>query len=150
MLEGISEQRLREVVSLSRNIGECLDRLGVVRAGKTYAHFRAVCGSRGIVLDFPNNYASPSKIPDERVFIENSPYVNNRIQLKKRCLDNGWLENECSICGIGPVWNDRPLALQLDHINGVNNDHRIENLRILCPNCHTQTETYAGKRRSCM
>ena len=43
------------------------------------------------------------------------------------------------------VWLDEPITLQLDHINGINNDHRIENLRILCPNCHSQTSTYAGK-----
>lgn len=148
MFEGISEEVLREVVESSRNIGECLDRLGVVRGGKTYSHFRATCQSRGVVLDFPNNYASPFKISDEEVFVENSPYVNNRILLKKRCLDNGWLKNECAICGQGPVWNGKPLTLQLDHINGKSNDHRIENLRILCPNCHTQTETYAGRRRN--
>ena len=42
---------------------------------------------------------------------------------------------------------DKKLSLQLDHINGINNDHRIENLRFLCPNCHSQTETYAGKNK---
>jgi len=90
MLEGISEERLREVVDSSRNIGECLDKLGVVRGGKTYGYFRAVCLSRGIELDFPNNYASPFKIPDSEVFVENSPYVNNRILL------NYYVTNACS------------------------------------------------------
>ena len=47
-------------------------------------------------------------------------------------------------CGISE-WLGNPLALQLDHINGVNNDHRLTNLRFLCPNCHSQTDTYAGK-----
>lgn len=147
MLEGITEQRLREIVDNSRNIGECLDKLGIVRGGKTYGYFRAVCLSRGIELDFPNNYASQRKIPDSEVFVRDSLYTNNRILLKKRLLDAGLKKNECALCGQGPVWNGLPLVLQLDHINGVNNDHRIENLRILCPNCHTQTETYAGKSR---
>ena len=53
--------------------------------------------------------------------------------------------DECAICGIGPVWCDQPLVLQLDHINGVNNDNRIENLCYLCPNCHSQTPTFAGR-----
>lgn len=151
MLEGISEARLREVVESSRNIGECLDKFGIVRGGKTYTMFRAICQSRGIELSFPDNYASQRKIPDEEVFVKNSPYVNRRlvsyrVLLKQRLLNKGW-KNECAICGQGPVWNGLPLVLQLDHINGVNNDHRIENLRILCPNCHTQTDTFAGKRR---
>ena len=147
MLEGISEARLQEVISTSRNIGECLDKLDVVRGGKTYNYFRTICQSRGIELDFPNNYASQRKIPDTEVFVENSPYTNNRILLKKRLLDAGILDNQCILCGQGPVWNGKPMVLQLDHINGKNNDHRIENLRILCPNCHSQTETYAGRKR---
>lgn len=147
MLEGISEAKLREVVEASRSIGECLDRLGIVRGGKTYDYFRAICLSRGVELIFPDRYLSQRKIPDSEVFVRDSQYVNNRINLKKRLFVAGILENQCLSCGIGPIWNGLPLVLQLDHINGMNNDHRIENLRILCPNCHTQTETYAGRKR---
>jgi 5-methylcytosine-specific restriction endonuclease McrA len=56
------------------------------------------------------------------------------------------LEYKCANCGI-KEWNNLPLSLQLDHINGVNNDHRLENLRFLCPNCHSQTDTYSGKNK---
>lgn len=48
-------------------------------------------------------------------------------------------------CGNEGEWRGKPLSLQIDHINGVNNDNRLENLRFLCPNCHSQTETFAGK-----
>jgi hypothetical protein len=51
----------------------------------------------------------------------------------------------CQLCDNDGTHNGLPLSLHLDHINGVSNDHRLENLRFLCPNCHTQTETYAGK-----
>lgn len=51
----------------------------------------------------------------------------------------------CHNCNIIPVWDDKPLSLQLDHINGISNDNRLENLRWLCPNCHSQTETFCGK-----
>ena len=54
------------------------------------------------------------------------------------------MEYKCQKCGISE-WLGNPLTLQLDHINGVNNDHRLTNLRFLCPNCHSQTDTYAGK-----
>jgi hypothetical protein len=50
----------------------------------------------------------------------------------------------CSVCYTPSTWNDRPLVLQLDHINGVNTDNRSTNVRLLCPNCHSQTETYGG------
>jgi 5-methylcytosine-specific restriction endonuclease McrA len=79
------------------------------------------------------------------ILVENSTY-DCRANLKKRLFDEGLLENKCQECGIDPEWNGKKLSLQLDHINGVNNDHRIENLRMLCPNCHSQTDTYAGKR----
>ena len=54
-------------------------------------------------------------------------------------------EYRCSECGLADTWNNKKLVLQLDHINGISSDHRKENLRWLCPNCHTQTPTYAGK-----
>lgn len=53
----------------------------------------------------------------------------------------------CSECGISPKWNGKPLKLQVDHINGDNGDHRIDNLRRICPNCHSQTDTYCSKNR---
>lgn len=52
---------------------------------------------------------------------------------------------KCQLYGLSSHWNERPISLQIDHINRVRNDHRIENLRFLCPSCHSQTETYAGR-----
>lgn len=55
------------------------------------------------------------------------------------------MQNVCAECGISGDWNGKPLTLQLDHINGKHSDNRIENLRILCPNCHSQTSTWGMK-----
>lgn len=77
------------------------------------------------------------------ILIKNSTYSNN-YSLKKRLLKEKILQYKCYICGISE-WLGKKLSLQLDHINGVNNDNRIENLRLLCPNCHSQTETFSGK-----
>lgn len=68
--------------------------------------------------------------------------------LRKRLLKAELLKNQCSMCPQGPYWNGKPLTLQLDHINGDSSDNRIENLRIVCPNCHTQTKTFTGANRS--
>lgn len=65
--------------------------------------------------------------------------------IKKLIRERRFLPNNCSECGLGPKWNGMPLVLQYDHINGINTDQRIENLRTICPNCHTQTDTFAGK-----
>ena len=51
----------------------------------------------------------------------------------------------CAFCQNPGEWMGKPMALELDHINGISNDHRLENLRFLCPNCHATTDTYCGK-----
>ena len=71
---------------------------------------------------------------------------SRRRQIKRLLLELNIWEQKCSICGQGPEWNHKKLTLQVDHINGDPCDHRIENLRLLCPNCHSQTETHGSKR----
>lgn len=80
----------------------------------------------------------------EDILVENSKYGTHH--LKQKLLSKNILENKCDICGNGGEWCGKKLSLQLDHINGINNDNRLENLRLLCPNCHSQTETFSGKR----
>jgi 5-methylcytosine-specific restriction endonuclease McrA len=69
---------------------------------------------------------------------------HDRARVKRLLFIQKLLRDSCYECGI-THWLGQPLSLHLDHINGVANDHRIENLRILCPNCHSQTETFAGR-----
>lgn len=83
------------------------------------------------------------EIKIEDVLVENSSYSCTS-SLKKKLLKNNLIEKKCNICSISN-WNGKDLSLQLDHINGINNDNRIENLRFLCPNCHSQTNTFAGR-----
>ncbi len=74
--------------------------------------------------------------------------------LRQALLESG-REYVCALCPVSGIWNGKPLTLQVDHENGVRSDNRPENLRFLCPNCHTQTETFgkmksaSGKRCSC-
>ena len=81
----------------------------------------------------------------EYIFCDNSKAT--RSCAKQTILRDNLLEYKCALCGNTGEWNGKELVLQLDHINGVHNDHRLENLRFLCPNCHTQTETYGTKKR---
>ena len=61
-------------------------------------------------------------------------------------MDEGVLVPECAICGLDS-WRGAAISLHLDHVNGIRNDHRRENLRLLCPNCHSQTVTFAGRNK---
>lgn len=81
----------------------------------------------------------------ENVFTENSNASSSYV--RSLILKKNLLEYKCQICSMNPEWNGKQLNLQLDHINGVRTDQRLNNLRWLCPNCHTQTETYGGKNK---
>lgn len=83
------------------------------------------------------------KLDLKDILTENSDY--SRHSLKTRLLKETDLKYECVECGNNGEWNGKKIALQLDHINGIRNDHRIENLRLLCPNCHSQTDTHSGR-----
>lgn len=81
----------------------------------------------------------------EEIFVENSKFSSTK-NIKKILLSKKLLEYKCYHCGI-TEWNSKEISLQLEHINGVNNDNRVDNLTLLCPNCHSQTSTFAGKNK---
>ena len=84
-------------------------------------------------------------ISNEDLFKENSSH--SRSAVKKRIIKENLIPYVCEQCGQGPIWNKKELVLVLDHINGIYNDHRLENLRFLCPNCNAQQDTFCGKHK---
>lgn len=81
----------------------------------------------------------------DEIMVENSTY-SNMSRLKKRIIKANLIEYKCSCCGL-TEWNGKSITLQLHHINGNNRDNRKENLTFLCPNCHSQTDSYCGKNK---
>jgi DNA-binding CsgD family transcriptional regulator len=84
----------------------------------------------------------PGFKPLEEIFAANTR--RGRGHLKQRLLRAGLKDGRCERCGMSE-WRGEPISIALHHINGVRNDNRLENLELLCPNCHSQTDTYSGR-----
>lgn len=146
----VSNEEFIALVKSSSNYSECLRKLGLSTNGGSSLDVlkRRIQELNCSVNHFEYHKSSNAgiKTPLKVILVENSSYTNTNA-LKKRLIKEGLVENKCSICGQLPIWNNQPLVLQLDHINGNNRDNRIENLRLVCPNCHSQTGTYSGKNK---
>lgn len=109
------------------------------RWGISTSHFRRISHLKG------KTHSWAKKRPIEEWLTANAKV--NRTSLKRRLLQEGILKNICGGCGQPPIWNGKRLVMVLDHINGVNDDYRRENLQLLCPNCNSQTDTFCGRNR---
>ena len=94
-----------------------------------------------------SEYHKSIRLDDSQVFVKDSTYPRHK--LKARIIKFDMLEYKCQCCGIGPEWMGKVMPLILDHINGVNNDNRLENLRFVCSNCDSQLDTYKSRNRKC-
>lgn len=142
VIESICSEEFKSIVLSSKSLKEILDKLGVSYRGHSYYKLKSRIDREGLTGFYRSRIVK--KIPNEEVFQQQSKFHGD---LKKRFIEYTGNSDKCVLCGQLPIHNNIPLTLQLDHINGVHDDNRIANLRIVCPNCHTQTSTY-GKRNS--
>ncbi|MFA5967218.1 MAG: HNH endonuclease signature motif containing protein [Patescibacteria group bacterium] len=144
---------LKQAVRKSFSVRQVLLKLGLRPAGGNYEqiqqyikeckldanHFRGKGWNAGMT-----GIGKP-RIPLEKILVRNSNFQS--FKLKKRLFCTGLKPRHCELCGWAQHSVTGHLPLELDHINGDRHDNRIKNLRILCPNCHSLTETYRGKKR---
>jgi Zn finger protein HypA/HybF involved in hydrogenase expression len=160
-IAAISEDELRVAVANAPSFARVAASYGIPTNGRALveltariralgldtSHMRGPAWSRGETADTHptlKRICQERRFSDEQVFCENSSALNGP-RIVKRLIERGWVY-ECKQCGIAE-WHGKPLVLHLDHINGIHNDNRVENLRLLCPNCHSQTATYSNKPR---
>ena len=139
---------LSDIVANSTGYTSALTKIGVDNKGDNFRTLR-----RRMIKDEISfiHFSKPGHnlqiynrpAPIETVLVVNSTRKAGGFKL--RLFKLGLLKEKCDECGLGPEWNGKAISLQIDHINGENTDNRIENLRILCPNCHSQTATFAGR-----
>jgi hypothetical protein len=144
-----SKEILEKLVNSSNNFSEVTRKLGL----KTFYGNRQTVkkyitlfniDTKHFRLTSTGNCGKMNKIKLEDILVENSKYIYTS-DLKKKLYKYGLKLRFCEICGQDENWKGKKLSLILDHINGINNDNRIENLRIVCPNCNSTLETHGGK-----
>lgn len=144
-----SESDLRAAVAQGQCWADVLRFLGYGIRGHNYrtvqrwvAHWEVSTGHFDPAARTARSSASRQR-PLHEVMVEHSTY--KRAWLKRRLLSEGIKQPVCEMCGQGEMWLGQRMSMILDHINGVADDHRIENLRMLCPNCNATLETHCGR-----
>jgi hypothetical protein len=144
-------------VRASQSVAEVMRRLGIRPAGGSHAHIRKRLAFFEIDTSHfvGKRWSAGGQQPASRVKRSCQQILvlgreGQRLEptrLLRRALFESGREYRCAECGGGDVWNGRRLVLQIDHINGFRYDNRAENLRFLCPNCHSQTPTFNKPHR---
>lgn len=146
----VSRNEFQSIVSASESYSDVLRHFGMTSKGGNIKTVKRRIEVENIDdSNIPKGQGSNKgrkfgpKVPNSELFVENSS--RHRGCIKKRILSDNLIPYCCADCGLQDSWNGKEIVLHLEHKNGVSNDHRLENLCFLCPNCHSQTSTYAGK-----
>lgn len=148
-----TEEEIKKAVENSKSIADVCRKLNIGTRGSNFKTVKRYINYYNISISHFQPKSEQLKelhfkkrIPTIEILVVNSTWTSS-FDLKNRLLKEGFKENKCEICNLQGVWNNKPINMQLDHINGINNDNRLENLRMVCPNCHSQTDTFCGKNK---
>lgn len=145
-----TEEKLRDAVKIADSYADVLRFLGVPTAGGNHATVKKHIQKHSLDISHWTHKANQKQNPGgkrsslEELLVEGRHHQSGH--LKRKLIAAQILKDGCAICGLNQ-WLGNRICLHLDHINGKPDDNRIQNLRILCPNCHSQTDTYCGRNK---
>ena len=135
----------RKLIKESKSFSEVCDKANICKTTGNYETLKRIVKEKNIdITHFKRCGGNRTKIPIEELLKENTYYSSDR--LKNRLLKEGYKSYKCECCK-NTEWNKQPIPLELHHINGNHNDNRLENIQLLCPNCHALTDNYGGKNQ---
>lgn len=143
----IEREKLIEIISQCTTRQECFELLGLDRTAthsyRVFNHYVKLyeININHLVIKKPNNRITTKSL--KSILAGHCPFYKSS-DLKHRLIREGIFKWECSSCELSE-WMNNPIPLELDHINGISTDHRLENIRLLCRNCHGLTPTFAGR-----
>lgn len=141
LIDNFTKEELIQIVKESNSYRSMLPKLGYkTTGGNCYKTVKKKVEEYGIDTSHFQNIQKTERTI-ENVFCENSTAAQK--VLRDWYVKGHYTEYKCAICGLPAEWQGKPLTLTLDHINGVNGDNRLENLRWVCPNCDRQLPTYS-------
>ena len=141
IIDQYSKQELEQIVQQSHTYKEVIEKLGYQsRSGSNQNTVKNRIEKYGIDVSHFSSNVQPIKRTEENVFCVNS--TASQQTLRRWYKKGNYTSHICSICGQPPLWQGKELTLILDHINGICNDNRLENLRWVCPNCDSQLKTF--------
>jgi predicted RNA-binding Zn-ribbon protein involved in translation (DUF1610 family) len=153
--EKYTRELLTEAAANSISIADVLRYLQIPIAGGTHAHISRRLKKFGIDTSHflgqahMRNQPSAWRLAPEQVLVVRSPgSARPKPHVLRRALRETGVPYTCAVCGIEAEWNDKPIILHVDHVSGDWLDNRKENLRFLCPNCHSQTPTFLGRLKN--
>lgn len=146
-LNNINTDIIINVIRESHSVSQVIDKLNLTKCGSVHSAVKNYIKANNINTDHftGQGWNKNTYIPRVNLdvyFTNSKPIQSNK--LRKRLLKDGYFKHQCSSCNL-TEWLGKPIALELDHIDGVNTNNSPDNLRLLCPNCHAQTTTYRGK-----
>jgi len=145
-----SRDQAADAIAASRSFAEALRRLDMCATGGNHKTLRRYAeevwglSTAHFDPDAARRLRGAPPTPLAELLVRESPA--SRANLKRRLFAEGLKDRRCELCGQGETWRGRRMGLVLDHINGVRDDHRLENLRILCPNCNATLDTHCGRK----